>query len=144
VRRFAVFAASLVVLLGLAYGAGWLRVSGKVAVADDAARAAAASASARQVELTRTEQRLAVLEARRHLDLAELALDARNFGTAEKYLHAAGALLGGEGHAQELSALGRTLASAHLVATEDLGADRLRVAGWIRRFDELVPPPPLN
>jgi hypothetical protein len=140
--RLATLVAALVVAVGLAYGAGWLRASGRIAAADARARAASASASARLAELSEAAQRLAELEARRSMHLAEVALDARNFGTAETHLHAAGAVLRADARSRELAELGGTLANVHLKATEDLGGERQRIVGWIKRFDEVVPPAP--
>jgi hypothetical protein len=134
--------ASLVAAVGLAYGAGWFRASGRIAAADERARAASASASARLAQLSASARRLAQLEARRSMHLAQVALDARNFGTAETHLHAAGAALSAEAPSRELGELGATLANVHLTATEDLGAERQRIVGWMNRFDELVPPVP--
>jgi hypothetical protein len=133
--RLATLVVALVVAVGLAYGAGWLRASGRIAAAEERARAASASASA-------AVQRLAELEARRSIHLAEVALDARNFGTAETHLHAAGAVLSADARSRELAELGATLANVHLKASEELGGERQRIVGWIKRFDELVPAPP--
>jgi len=139
--RVAILVASLIIAVGLAYGAGWLRASGRIGAADERARAASASASARLAELSAASVRLAELEARRSLHLAQVALDARNFGTAETHLHAAGTALSADVRSPELAELGATLVNVHLQASEDLGGERQRIAGYINRFDELLPPP---
>jgi hypothetical protein len=79
-----------------------------------------------------------MLEARRNLDQAVAALDARNFGIAELLLKrtshwlAAGSA---EGPGAELA---KTLESYRFVASEDVGAQRKQLIDWIGQLDPLI------
>jgi hypothetical protein len=135
-----VLGVSVVLLVGFAYGLGRLQTEGRIRDAQQAVEASSASASAQRALLDKTQKRVAELEARRRMALAQVALDERNFGIAEGHLHAAGVLLAQAASSRELVELGEQLSRARLAASEDLGAERKAIAGWARRFDERVPP----
>lgn len=129
----------LAALLGAAYGVG--RLEGEVArerVAEHAAskaekysnelrelRAAAAAGRAR----TR------LLEARRQLHRASLALVAHNFGTARERLSLVARELGRPDVAPELAALGSELGDFEPAVLADVAADRQHLDALAERFD---------
>lgn len=78
------------------------------------------------------------LEARRSLDQAVVALDARNFGIAEKQVQKASHWLVAAHAEPRLAELAKTLETFHLVATEDLGPQRKQLADWVVLVDQLV------
>ena len=137
------FKRALIVLLvvaasvGIAYGAGRLQTSSAIDAAEQNASKAAEARTAAEAKLLAVESRL---EARRRLHLALLQLEERNFGTAEQHLSAAAALLAKSKPEGELEQLRGELASARLKASDDVAAQRTKIAGWISRFDALVPP----
>jgi hypothetical protein len=137
------FKRALVVLLvvaasiGIAYGAGRLQTSSAIASAEQRASEALTAKSAAEAQLAQVQARL---EARRRLHLALLQLEERNFGTAEQHLSAAAALLAKSKPDGELEKLRADLAAARLKASDDVAAQRAKIAGWISRFDALVPP----
>lgn len=137
------FKRALIVLLvvaasiGIAYGAGRLQTASAVSSAEEQASQAQQGRSAAEAQLAQVQARL---EARRRLHLALLQLEERNFGTAEQHLTAAAALLGKSKPEGELEQLRVAVAGARLKASDDVAAQRSKIAGWITRFDVLVPP----
>jgi hypothetical protein len=123
--------------VGVAYGAGRLQTSSAIDAAEENASKASEARTAAEAKLLAVESRL---EARRRLHLALLQLEERNFGTAEQHLSAAAALLAKSKPEGELEQLRAALASARLKASDDVAAQRSKIAGWISRFDALVPP----
>jgi hypothetical protein len=137
------FKRALIVLLvvaasiAIAYGAGRLQTSSAIDAAEAKAAEALKAKSLAEEQLGQAQGRL---EARRRLHLAVLELEARNFGTAEQHLSAAAALLAKSKPDGELEKLRAELAGARLKASDDVAAQRAKIAGWISRFDALVPP----
>lgn len=134
------------VALGAAYGIGRVQTAGRIDEAERRA-ATAASTSASAVDVARVNLdicrgNVTRLEARRQLDLALIALDERNFGIAQERLDAARAFLAStKGADPELAKLAADVEATKLVAAEDLGDQRKRLLGFLKRLDELVPPP---
>ncbi len=134
------------VALAAAYGVGRLQTAGRV---DDAERraSAAASASATAVDVARANLdvcrgNVTRLEARRQLDLALIALEERNFGIAQERLESSRAFLAAtKGGDPELAKLAGEIEATKLVAAEDLGDQRKKLLGLLKRLDELVPAP---
>ncbi len=112
----------LLALLGGAYGFG-------------RCQSAQASSVLEQVRL-RAQQ----LEARRQLHLALMALEDRNFGTAQKTLSLAGSMLAKGEPSEGLAKLAGEIANYKFMAGEDISTDRQKLIGWTLRFDELVKP----
>lgn len=137
------FKRALIVLLvvaasiGIAYGAGRLQTSSAIDAAEERAAKATEARTAAEAKLIAVEARL---EARRRLHLAAIQLEQRNFGSAEQHLSATGALLAKSKPEGELERLRADVASARLKASDDIAAQRTRIAGWIARFDALIPP----
>lgn len=98
-----------------------------------------------EVELRQVRAVVPMLQARRRLHLALMALDERNFGTARDYLAAAGADLAAVpsppagADAAVLARLAQDLQAARLIATEDLSQQRGRVMEWVRQLDAQFP-----
>ncbi|MDX2051316.1 MAG: hypothetical protein SFV15_02930 [Polyangiaceae bacterium] len=78
------------------------------------------------------------LEARRQLHLALMALEDRNFGTAQKTLTQAGAILRASQPSDEFSELAGEIENYKFVAGEDVSTDRQKVLGFTQRFDQLL------
>lgn len=96
--------------------------------ARDAARSAVAA----------WERRGRALEARRQLSLAIEQLDARNFGTAQDHLRAAGAALEGETDS-DLGRLSGELSSITLEVGPNVASHREQALAAARRVDEALP-----
>ncbi|MGZ3451660.1 MAG: hypothetical protein ACXVEF_18760 [Polyangiales bacterium] len=131
--------------VGIAYGVGRMQTAGKIEDANKRASAAesasAAAASSVRVQLEIEKATVARLEARRRLHQALMALDDRNFGTAQEHLAAAKSWLSGaKGADPELTKLSTDIDALKLVATEDVGEQRTKVLAIVKRLDELVPP----
>jgi hypothetical protein len=78
-----------------------------------------------------------LLEARRSLDQAVAALDARNFGIAQQRLKDASEKISAAQPAGRLMGLAKGLEDYRLVATDDLGAQRQQLTGYLAEFDQL-------
>lgn len=92
---------------------------------------------ARQLDSSR--RNALALDARRSLDQAIAALDARNFGIAEQQIKKAGKWLRTFSSDPSAMALGNTLEAFHLTATEDLGPQRRQVVDWVLQLDQRIP-----
>ena len=141
-KRAVVLAAVVLLLILGAYVTGRLQTAAKI---DDAESRADQAKDGQQQQASKAQSAEAVvlrLECRRRLHLALVAMDDRNFGIAQEHLSEAGALLGkAEAPADsEIGKLGAAIRGHQLVATEDVGAQRSKVLGWVRTFDEAVPP----
>jgi len=128
-------AAFLVSTLAAAYGTGRLQTAHLVRQAES--RATEADRSARELRA-----KILRFDARRHVHLALLALDERNFGIAQSELARAGKLLkDSEPPAgSDLDKLATSLLNHRLVATEDLGTQHHKILKWVRVFDGALPP----
>ncbi|MGC4067851.1 MAG: hypothetical protein QM784_25005 [Polyangiaceae bacterium] len=82
-----------------------------------------------------------LLRARRSLDQALRALDERNFGTAQRLLKLSSEQAAESRAEERLLELGKTVGAYRLQATEDFGAQRQTLSGYIATFDELYPHP---
>lgn len=140
-KRALVYTGLGVAALGGAYAGGRLQTQGDVDKAEEATRARAA-AEADQVKLReQANTRVRELEGRRQLALALVALDERNFGTAQRHLSRGSALLAESKGDAGIEELARSAANYKLVATDDIGAQRKLLLEWTRKFDTLRPPP---
>lgn len=81
------------------------------------------------------------LEARRQLHLMLLALDDRNFGIAKAHQAKAARLLQQSQPEGDMAKLATDIDKLELVATEDLAVQREKVLDWVKRFDQIEPPP---
>jgi hypothetical protein len=144
-KQTAIFVSVALVCVGAAYGVGRMQTAGKIdeankrALAAESASASAASSVRMQLEIEKAI--VSRLEARRRLHQAVIALDERNFGTAQEHLAAAKTLLASaKGTDPELAKLSADIDALKLVATEDVGEQRTKVLAIVKRLDELVPP----
>lgn len=124
------------------YVIGRLQTASRIEVAEKRATEAKKTTEKKVSELSVERDEVARLEARRRLHLALVALDSRNFGIAQEHLTAAASLLS-KSHPDKSSDLAKIAAEItgyHLKASEDVGAERDRLMGWVRRFDAAMPP----
>jgi len=120
----------------------------QAAVAGERDSAVARVGQARS-ELTDLRGQVQLLQARRHLDRALMAIDERNFGTATDALHTAGGELAAiqtppsGADPAVLSRLAQELQSVRLVVAENFSEQRGRIMGWIRELDAQFPADPV-
>jgi hypothetical protein len=126
----------------IAYAVGRLQTHGQIAEAEAATKALEQRLEQAKAESQAKDGVVRRLEARRLLGQAATALEERNFGIAEAALSAGAALLARsrQGSPSGLVELEQEMAKFRPMATEDVGAQRVRVLGWIKRFDQIVPP----
>lgn len=144
-KQMAIGVSVALVCVGVAYGVGRMQTAGKIEEAEKrvhAAESASASAASNvRMQLEVEKATVSRLEARRRLHQALIALDERNFGTAQEHLAAARSLLASsKGQDPELTKLSADIDALKLVATEDVGEQRTKVLAIVKRLDELVPP----
>lgn len=145
-RTWLIAAGSVLAALLLAYGIGRLQGAAQLdeveAKAERALETEQQASSKLQAELEAERSRASRLESRRRLHLALLALDERNFGTAQAQLAGAARLLEKSRleTGSDLDKLKAQLAGYKLVAGEDVGQQRDYLLGLTRRFDQLVTP----
>lgn len=126
VRKWLIVVGVALLAVGIAYGAGFIvGASGKAELEE---RAETASRQAR------------LLEARRRLDLAHLALENQNFGIAEAHVRASAQKLADATDDGPMAELAREVAETRIGVTSDIAAQQDHVRGLIDRFDELHPP----
>jgi len=133
-------ALGLVLAVTSAWGIG--RLQGK-RDADAAAQLTEQQITARQRatgEFEAQRDRSLRLEARRRLHLAAVAVDERNFGIAQSHLQKCATLLGRAKGIGQLDELAAEIAKTKLVASDDLGEVRQRLARWTQTFDQAMPP----
>lgn len=135
-KRAAILIIGVLVLIGMAYGSGLRGGTRRVQAAEAELRRVSARADAAQADLSVRDATIRQLEARRQLHLALIALDQRNFGTAQTHLQAAGTLLDGAGG--DGPALGQQIKATELVVASDFSAQRERVLDFARRLDALL------
>jgi hypothetical protein len=132
----------------IAYGFGRLQTHTQIEQANGATQKAQAATRALEQRLGQAKAESAAkdavvrrLEARRLLGQAATALEERNFGIADAALSAGAELLARsrEGSPPGLVELEQEMAKFRPVATEDVSVQRVRVMGWIKRFDRIVP-----
>ncbi|HLV65702.1 MAG TPA: hypothetical protein VKY73_07805 [Polyangiaceae bacterium] len=124
----------IALLLG-AYVFGRVQAQSEIDSAKQQTQAAEARAENERKISAGLRRDMARLEARRQLHLALLALDERNFGTAQQHLRAGAKLLSEDGSAP-LGEIGKRIAEKQLVATEDVGDQRAQILAAIRTLDE--------
>jgi hypothetical protein len=92
-------------------------------------------------ELEEERRKTTLLRARRSLDQALRALDERNFGTAQQMLKLFSEQATESRAEGRLIELGKTVGAYRLLATEDFGAQRQTLSGYVASFDALYPHP---
>jgi uncharacterized protein HemX len=126
----------------IAYAVGRLQTHSQISEAQAATKSLEQRLEQAKAESQAKDAVVRRLEARRLLGQAATALEERNFGIAEAALSAGAALLARsrQGSPPGLVELEQEMAKFRPMATEDVGAQRVRVLGWIKRFDQIVPP----
>jgi hypothetical protein len=127
--------------LGAAYGTGRLQTQGAVSEAREQTVERAAAEAEQGKLRAEAAGKVRELEGRRRLSLALVTLDERNFGTAQRHLTKAGALLAESKGDAALEELARTVSAYKLVAADDIGTQRKQLMDFTQRFDTLRPPP---
>ena len=151
-KRVGMIAGAAVALLASSYGVGRAQGAHEVSRVEATARAAQArmDGSARNLrsqverlegEVGRARHATALVEGRRQLGLALLALDERNFGIAQGQIDAARAALRDVGGADDpgLGEVARSLAGLNVIAAGDFADQRARVLAIVRAFDLHLP-----
>lgn len=130
-KRILLGAAAFILSVAIAYGIGRFQLAGQVRDAEMRTQDAE--------QKLRSERHLVTsLQARRHLHLALLAVDERNFGIAQKELEEAGRLLAQASDKPEHAKIAADIQRQKLIATEDLGAQRQKLLAWTRALDALL------
>jgi hypothetical protein len=130
---------------GLAYGVAYAQGRSQASDLRAAAEAERGKYEMRVAELAgdleRARHRIDLLEGRRALGRATIALADRNFGSAESALRASGALLTGSVAPEEkdLAALAKKVSEFKIQIAENTDSQRRELLALAERFDELVP-----
>ncbi len=127
--------------IGAAYGTGRYQGVVTTEAADQRAHTKDEERGRATREFDAQRDRAIRLEARRRLHLALLALEDRNFGTAETHVGKAKAFLERAKGDPGLDKLAQDLANTKLVATDDLGASRQKLLDLVKAFDAALPSP---
>jgi hypothetical protein len=153
-KRFLILIGLFLLCLASTYGYGrWQgakAVAGAQAEVAGVRESAAARAGQARSELTDLRGQVQMLQARRHLDRALMALDERNFGTAAEALHTAGSELAAVqpppagADPTVLARLAQEIQAARLAVSEDFSQQRSRILGWIRELDTQFPADPAS
>lgn len=141
-RKFLRVLALIVVATGACYLAGYLHGRSGVnqlrAQLDTDHAAARNQSEQLERQLSEAKRQILALDARRSLDQAVTAIDARNFGIAEQQLKQAGIWLRTSNPGTPAGELGATLEKFHFTATEDLGPQRRQLVEWIAQLDQRI------
>jgi hypothetical protein len=129
------------VALGGAYGAGRLQTQHAISDAQEQTQARAAAEAEQGKLRAEAAAKVRELEGRRQLSLSLVALDERNFGTAQRHLARAGALFAESKGDAPVEELARSVSGYKLEATDDIGKQRKLVMEFTQKFDTLRPPP---
>lgn len=138
-KRITVYTGASLAALAAAYGVGRFQTSNAIDAADQKTAEIARARTATEQTLAEERNTIKKLEARRHMHLAMLSLDKRNFGIAQEHLDHAARLLAGHA-AGELENIRAGLAATKLLATEDLETQRTKLLDATKRFDGALPP----
>jgi hypothetical protein len=90
-------------------------------------------------ELTETRDLVLRFEARRSLESAQTALDARNFGIAQEQVLEASRLLKVAHPPADLLMLSDALSKFQPVVTENLAGQHQQIAAWLAQLDAALP-----
>jgi hypothetical protein len=141
--RATILGLGTLIVIAMAYGSGMRATARKVKAKDAVLGETRSRLSALQVRSDAQAAAINRLEARRHLHLALLALDERNFGIAQQHVETAAARLQAAADSQrsgDAAALSSDIKNTQLLAAGgDLGAQRERVLTFARRLDALLP-----
>ena len=141
-KRYLLFTGLTLAALGICFVAGWgmgRSELAKVQVQGESDRAAARLTLTQCTEQSARHLRTSrMLEARRNLDQALAALDARNFGIAEELVKKSARWLAAASTEAPSGELAKTVESYRFVASEDVGAQRKQLIDWIGQLDPQV------
>lgn len=141
-KRYLQFTALTLAALGGCFVGGWWIGRSeltKLQAQGESDRAAAKLTLAQCTEQSARHQRTSrMLEARRNLDQALAALDARNFGIAEQLVKKAARWLAAASAEGPSGELAKTLEAYRFVASEDVGAQRKQLIDWIGQLEPQI------
>jgi hypothetical protein len=142
-KRYAWMAGGGVGLVLVAFVYGYLTGRGELGAAEARIEKATKELTQCKVQaaqdLNQANARGQLLEARRSLDQAVSALDARNFGTAQQRLKESALKLGAARVEGRLLAVAKELDAIKLVATDDVGGQRQKLSALLIEFDQWTP-----
>ncbi len=129
--------------MAIAYGVGRLQGATATASVQEELKTAEEEqkreASMLQDRVSALQRRVELLEARRQLHLSLIALDARNFGTAQGHLEQAASQLSNAKQATPgLEEIVAGLGALRLVASEDVAGERARVLVQAAALDAAI------
>lgn len=139
-KRILLFVGLGLVALGAAYGAGFLTQHLKLGEAEELAGTKDQETQKAKRDVDQERAKVMRLEARRHLHLALLDMEARNFGMAQEHATQAGALLVASAPEGEMKQLAQEVKAFRLTASEDQSSDRKTILGFAEKLDKLMPP----
>ena len=139
-KRVLILSGAIVAGLGAAYGGG--RLQGHAAVGESEERVGKAEAEAQSIkrDLDAAKAKATQLDARRHLHLALMSMEQRNFGIAQEHVTNAGALLQSTSPEGELKKLADEIRAFKLTASEDQSKERQALLGFAEKLDKILPP----
>lgn len=140
-KRALVYTGIGLAALGASYGVGRLQTQHAIGEAQEQTQARAAAEAEQSKLRVEAATKVRELEGRRQLSLSLVALDERNFGTAQRHLARAGALFAESKGDAPIEELARSVSGYKLEATDDIGKQRKLVMDFTQRFDTLRPPP---
>jgi hypothetical protein len=144
-KRYALIGVAILASYAAVFALGFFRGRGELSAVEGAKAALEGeltnTRTSAKRELEEERRKTTLLRARRSLDQALRALDDRNFGTAQRLLKLFSEQAA-DSHAEaRLLELGKTVGAYQLQATEDFGAQRRTLSGYVATFDELYPHP---
>lgn len=140
-RRALILGTVLVGALGTAWSIGRLQGLSPLWEAQKLTQTAQSAQETVEKERLQEHQKVQLLEARRRLDLADIEVDRRNFGTAHDHLATAGKLLSKvDPLTPELSQFAERLRKTSLVAAENSAEAHRKLLDLTFEFDRLMPP----
>jgi len=104
-----------------------------------ATRAVEEKADRISIELSQSRDLVLRFEARRSLERARAALDARNFGIAQEQVNLASRALTASHPQAELLSLADALSKYQPVVTDDLAGQHQQLSTWLGQLDTALP-----
>jgi hypothetical protein len=140
-KRILLVVGLIAVAAATGYAAGRLQTADLIRQAESRYQELDRKRQTAQEELRSEQQKVQRLDARRHLHLAILAVEERNFGIAQNELELSNKLLSQSGPAQNdaLAKVAAQMQGQKLIATEDLSVQRQKLLAWVRALDAALP-----
>lgn len=139
-KRMLIASGAIMAGLGAAYGGGRLQGHSAVSESEDRRGKTEAEAQSIKRDLDAANAKIKQLDARRHLHLALMSMEQRNFGIAQEHVTSAGTLLQASSPEGELKKLADELRAFKLTASEDQSKERQALLGFAEKLDKILPP----